>query len=108
MRVQSRDHHAFEKLVRVLVQDVAVFEGAGLGFVTVDHKVVRLSVLALDEAPFHADRKTGPAAAAQVGSFYFSHNLLGLHLERFLQGLIPPVAEITVERSVIVLTRDIF
>jgi hypothetical protein len=32
---EAGDHHALEQLVRVLVEDVAVLEGAGLGFVGV-------------------------------------------------------------------------
>ena len=69
---------------------------------------MRLAVLALDEAPFHPDRKTGPATTAQIGIFYFGHDFLGLHLECFLQRLVPPVAQVAVERSVIVPARDIF
>ena len=69
---------------------------------------MRLAVLALDEAPFHPDRKTGPATTAQVGSFDFSHDFLGLHLECFSQRLVSSVAEVAVERSVIILPRGVF
>ena len=102
------DHHAFEQLVRILVQNVTVFECARLGFVTVDHEVMRLAVFAFDEAPFDARGEAGAAASAQIRCLHFGHDFLGLHLERFSQRFVSAVAQIAFEGCVIVVASDIF
>jgi hypothetical protein len=66
---EAGDHHALDQLVRILMHDVAVLEGAGLGFVGVADEVDRLAALAVDERPLHAAGETGAAAAAQAGLF---------------------------------------
>ncbi len=55
---------SFQQLVRVFVNDVAVFERARLGFVSVTNQIDRLLFVWLDEAPFHSAWESGAAAAA--------------------------------------------
>ena len=101
------DHHTLEQLVRILVQNVTIFEGARLRLVAVDHEVMRLAVFAFDEAPFDARGETGAAAAAQIRCFQFGHDLLGLHLERLFQRFVAAVALITFKGGIIVVASDI-
>ncbi len=65
----SRDRHAFDDEVRVVAQNVAVLEGSRLAFVGVAHQVFLPRGLRIHEAPFHAGRETGAAAAAQRRGF---------------------------------------
>ncbi len=60
------DEHAFQKAVRVALQDPAVLEGAGLALVDVHRHVARAGVAAHD-APLASGRKPGAAQAAQAG-----------------------------------------
>ncbi len=45
IRREGRDDEALDELMRIVVQDVAILEGAGLGFVAIHHDVVRLAVV---------------------------------------------------------------
>src|SRR4030095_2937707 len=56
----SGDHHPLQELVGVLLHDLAVFEGAGLGLVGVDRQVARVDALG-QEAPLQAGGKAGAA-----------------------------------------------
>ena len=77
MRVEREagDQHAFDQLMRILVNDVAILERARLGFVGVADEIDRLLLVGLDEAPLHAAGKTGAAAAAQAGALHLVHDL---------------------------------
>ena len=66
---ETGDHHALDQLVRILVNDVAVLERAGLGFVGVADQIDRPLFVRLDEAPFHAAGESRAAAAAQPEFF---------------------------------------
>ena len=59
------DGRALDEHVRVGHHQRDVLAGARLGLVRVDHQVVRLAVALRQEAPLHAGREAGPAAAAQ-------------------------------------------
>src|SRR5262245_4233087 len=59
---------AFEDLMRVLLHEDAVVEGARLALVGVDAQVDRSVVVLGQEGPFDATREARPAAAAQTGS----------------------------------------
>src|SRR5207302_951400 len=56
----ARKQHAFNQLVGVLLDDLAVFEGAGLGFVAIDHDVLRENIF-WDKAPLQAGGEAGAA-----------------------------------------------
>ena len=93
---EAGDDHPFDELVRVLVDDVAVLEGAGLGFVTVADEVDRLGVVGRDEAPLDAGRETCATPSAESGSLdligdrfrFHLESLFGLLVIAFLQGTI--------------------
>jgi len=94
----ARDDHPFEHLVRVLVDDLAVLEGAGLRFVGVADEIDRLGVfLGIDEAPFHAAGKSGAAAPAQLGGLDLGDDVGPLHGEGFFQVLVAVLAQIAID-----------
>ena len=94
IRGEGGDGEAFYELVRILVEDVAVLECAGLGFVAIDDDVVVLAVVVFDEAPLGTSGKARSATAAQVGGFNHINNLAGLHGDGFFQGLVATVGEV--------------
>src|SRR3954471_8164435 len=53
---ESRDDHAFDDRVRVLLENQTVFAGAGFGFIAVHQNVFRLGGFFWNEAPLHAGR----------------------------------------------------
>src|SRR5262249_26743646 len=65
----TRDQHSFEQLVRIVMNDIAVFKRARLGFVGVADQIDRSLFVRLDKAPFQATGETGAAAAAQSRVF---------------------------------------
>ena len=72
----GRQDDAFDQLVRVILHDHAVFEGARLGLIRVDHQVARVDARG-QKAPFGAGWKTSAAAAAHVGGFHLFKHILG-------------------------------
>ena len=47
-----RDGHAFQQLMRILVNDLTIFEGARLRLIGVANKIDRFAAAAVDEGPF--------------------------------------------------------
>ena len=70
------DDHALDQLVRVLLHQLAVLEGAGLGLVGVAAEVL-VHVALGQEAGLGAHRESGAAAAAQAGSLELVQHCLG-------------------------------
>src|SRR6185312_17525060 len=66
--------------VRLLGEDLAILEGAGLGLVGVADRVPGLGLLRRDGLPLHAGRKAGAAHAAQAGVLQRRDDLLGAQL----------------------------
>src|SRR5262249_928995 len=63
---EAGDQAAFDQKMRVVAHDLAVLAGAGLGFVGVDHEIMRPAVRLLGhERPFESGRKTGPPPSGQ-------------------------------------------
>ncbi len=62
---EAGDHHSFDQLVRILVDDVTVLERSRLGFVTVTNQIDRLGVVRRDERPLHPRRETRSPTAAK-------------------------------------------
>jgi hypothetical protein len=91
------DRDAFQHLVRVLVDDLAVLVGAGFGFVGVDDQVGGLARLTVEELPLHAGGEAGAAAAAQAGRLHFLADFLGLEGDGFLEGFVTAVAQVAVD-----------
>src|SRR5262249_25737244 len=65
-RVKSitRDQHSFEQLMRILLNDEGVLNGAGFGFFGIANQIDWPFFVRLNEAPFQPAGKPGPAAAA--------------------------------------------
>jgi hypothetical protein len=108
---EARDHHALDQLVRVLVDDVAVLEGARLGLVGVDDEVNRLAAAAVDQRPLQSAAKARAAAAAQAGALDLVDDGLGLHRHGLFQGLVAAMLQearqvVRVPRLVDVLEND--
>src|SRR5262245_50870778 len=93
----TRDQHSFEQLVRVFVNDVAVFECPRLGFVGVADQIYRPLFVRLDEAPFEAAGKAGPAAAAESRVFNFVDNVGARKSQRLPYLLVTAVAQVTID-----------
>jgi hypothetical protein len=79
------DGHPLDELVRVVVKDVTILEGARFGLVTVAGDVVRLAVIMPDESPLHSAGETCTTATTEVGLLDLINNLFGLHPESFLE-----------------------
>ena len=61
------DQAALDQEMRIVPHDLAVFAGAGLGFVGIDHQIMRPAIRLLGhERPFQAGREAGAAATAQA------------------------------------------
>ncbi len=93
---EAGDGDAFEHLVGVVVDEVAVFESAGLGFVGIDGHVVRAFFFLGDEGPFLAGGEARAAAAAQAGFGDGFDDFVGLHVERFFKRLISAGGDVVV------------
>src|SRR5207302_4859807 len=58
---EARDDYTFNYRVRIMLQNGAVFAGAGLAFVAIDEDVFGFICVLGDKAPLHAGRKAGAA-----------------------------------------------
>ena len=63
----ARDDHALDEVLRAGHHERDVLAGPRLGLVRVDDEVARAAVRRGQEAPLHARREAGAAAAAQAG-----------------------------------------
>jgi len=89
-----RNRRPFDKLVRVLFDDLAILERARLGFVRVDGDIARENIL-WDKAPLDAGRKARTAAPAQAGSLDHINHLFRLHRrERLAQRAVAAVLDV--------------
>src|SRR5882724_3089769 len=94
---EAGDNHALDDGVRILLEDEAVFAGAGFGLVPIDQNVFRLGCFFGNEAPFHASREAGAAAPAKVGGFDLVDDRVRSHLQSFFDGLVAVELEIGVD-----------
>src|SRR3954465_13580797 len=58
------NQNAFDELVGILMNDIAIFKSAGFGFIRVANQIARFFLIGLEEAPFSPARDPGPAAAS--------------------------------------------
>ena len=72
----------------IVLEDQAVFAGAGFALISVTQNILGLRRLFGYERPLHPRRKTGPAAAPQVGALYLVDDRVRLHGKRLLHGLV--------------------
>ena len=94
--------------MRILMDDVAVLERAGLGFIRVADQVDRFLLVLLDEAPFDATGESGPAPAAQSRSFHFVHDFGARHRDRLSQLLVTAVAQVAVDVRRVIVAPNVF
>ncbi len=86
------DQAAFDQEMRIVAHDLAVFAGAGLGFVGVDHEVMRPLAQRLGhERPFQPGREAGAAAAAQARRLHVVDDALAAFFQDRL-GAVPGAA----------------
>ena len=104
---EARDKDSLEKLVRIFVDNVAIFESSRLGFVGVADQINRLLFIGLDETPFHAAGKTGAAASAQTRRFDFVHDFGARHCNRFFQLLVAAVAHVSLYVDLPIFAADV-
>ena len=82
---KAAENHPLEELVGIFVDDLPIFEGAGLRLVRVADQVNRFGHLGgINKAPLHSRGKTGPTPAAQLALFYLLTNGIGSHREALL------------------------
>src|SRR5205085_11512090 len=78
--------------------DLPVLARAALALVAVDAQVDGRGALLRQEAPLHAGREAGAAAAAQVRRFHHLDQLLGrVAAERLPHGLVTAVLQVHVQ-----------
>ena len=102
------NNHPLNELVGVLVDDVAVLEGAGFGFVAVADQIDGLRVVRRNEGPLHAGGEARAAAAAQAGFLHLVNDGLRLHAERLFQLFIAAVGQVAVNGRVPPFAVDVF
>ena len=94
---QSCDDDAFDDGVRIVLEDQAVFAGAGLAFVAVAENIFRFGRLLGHERPLHARGESRAAASAEGGVLDLVDDGVRLHGERLLHGFIAVKFEIALE-----------
>ena len=87
---ETGDQRAFDQLVRIVADDLAVLARTRLGLVGIDHQEARPPVAAFlgHERPFHAGGEAGPAASAQAGVLHLLDDRVLPTLQQRL-GVIP-------------------
>src|SRR2546423_507867 len=83
--------------MRIVLQNQAIFTSARLTFIAIDQDVFRTVRLLRNKSPFHAGRKTGAATPPQTGRLDLINNVIGLHLERLLDSLIPIQLQVAID-----------
>ena len=81
---KTGDNTAFQQLVRIIANDIAVLACAGFGFVGIHHQKMRTVANFLGhERPFQARRESGTATPTQAGGLDPLDNLIVTKLEDF-------------------------
>ena len=94
---EAADHDPLDHLVGILVDDVAVLEGARLRLVRVDDQVDGLAALPVHERPLDAAGEPSAAAAAKARLLDLVDQFLGLATHGLAQHLVPPVPHVARE-----------
>ncbi len=76
------NRHALDQLVRVVTDDVAVLECAGLTLVRIADQIFDAVIVTRHETPFETSRKTCTATSAQTGELDLTDDVGGLHFFR--------------------------
>ncbi len=98
-RGERGDGHRLDRGERVALEEDAVLECPGLGFVRVADEVVRLGGLGRDGGPLAAGRERGTAATHQLGRGHLRDDRVGPDRDGPLEGRVPAVRPVVVERG---------
>ena len=104
---EAGDRHAFDQLMRILMHDVPVLEGAGFGFVRVADEIDRLGVCRRDETPLHTSRETCTPTTAQAAGFDLVGDSAALHGERFFELLVAAILQVTLDGRIVTGAVDV-
>ena len=85
---EARDHDAFNDRMRIMLENQAVFAGAGFAFVAVAENVFWFRRLLGNERPLQPRVESRATTPAQAGVLDFIDDGVGLHGQRFLHGLV--------------------
>ncbi len=88
---------ALDQLVRIVLHEQPVLEGAGLGLVGVADDVLGARALARDEGPLGPAGEAGAAAAAQSGPLDLFDDLFRLHAQGLGEGVVAAALAITTD-----------
>ena len=91
------DHRAFNHGVRIVLENQAVFAGAGLALIAVAKHILWFGRLLRDKRPLHPGAEPGAAASAQAGVLHLVDDGVRLHGERLLHGLVAVQFEIAID-----------
>src|ERR1035437_2683781 len=94
---ERRNHHALDDGVGIVLEDKAVFAGAGLALVAVAQHVLRLRGLLGHKRPLHASGEAGAPTATQIRRLDFVDDGIRPHRDGLLHGLVAVQFEIAVE-----------
>ena len=92
----SGDQRSFDDLVRVLLNQLAVFERTGFRFICVDQHVFVAFALG-DNPPLDAVRETRAATTAQIRRFQDIDNFIRRHGQGFLQPFVAAMLAVDIE-----------
>ncbi len=95
---QAGDDDALDHGVGIVLEDQAVFAGAGFALISVDQDVFRFRGLLGDERPFHPGREAGAAAAAQVGGLHLSDDAFRAQFDGLACGFVSVQLEVLIDR----------
>ena len=96
---EGGDRHRLDDRERIALEQDAVLERAGLGFVGVADEVVRLGRLGRDGGPLAAGREGRAAAAHELRGGDLGDDRFRPDLERAGQGRVAAVGSVVVERG---------
>jgi hypothetical protein len=104
----ARSFVTSDELMRVLMENVAVFECAWLRFIAVADQIDGLGVVRRNECPLHAGGESCSATTPEAGFFDFLGDVLWCHSDGFFQLLVAAVAEIAIDGRIVIRAIDIF
>src|SRR5579864_548099 len=93
----SRDYHAFDHGVRIMLEDQSVFASPRLAFIAVAQDVFRLRRSLGNERPFQARVESRAAAPTQSRILDFVDNRVRLHAQRLAHRLVPVELDVAVD-----------
>src|SRR5690606_38712914 len=97
----------FDQLMRIVVEQHAVLEGAGFTLVTVANQVNGFTRFAIDEAPLHASGKACATAATQTAGLDLVDDGGRVHRERFAQRLVAALLYVLFEAASVTWFADV-